>query len=338
MTIFISSLGFTIAGVNLITLAWTAFSRSITLIDVRPLHIEGVTFTTLDVLIVATCWLLIAALNATLSFTDLGRSIRAARGNPYLARIMGLEPDAIYLAVFAIGSLLCGAAGILDGARYAVQPNMGIRPVVFAFVVAFLGGTQSRPLVVGLAGLLIGLIESLSGLFVSPQWSSLVVFSVLFIYLVLRPLDLRAFRVRDTFRDARSGPRRVSITQGRAMDYWWDILNLVLIFSIFAISLNLLVGYTGQVSVAHAAFGAIGGYIAAYLSTKTGLDFWPALAAGAFGAGLAGVLMSLPALRLSPEYLVLLTIAVSSIVLAIVGAVGELGGAYGMIATQSRPI
>ena len=73
------------------------------------------------------------------------------------------------------------------------------------------------------------------------------------------------------------------------MDYWWDILNLVLIFSIFAISLNLLVGYTGQVSVAHAAFGAIGGYIAAYLSTKTGLDFWPALAAGAFGAGLAGV-------------------------------------------------
>ena len=122
------------------------------------------------------------------------------------------------------------------------------------------------------------------------------------------------------------------------MDYWWDILNLVLIFSIFAISLNLLVGYTGQVSVAHAAFGAIGGYIAAYLSTKTGLDFWPALAAGAFGAGLAGVLMSLPALRLSPEYLVLLTIAVSSIVLAIVGAVGELGGAYGMIATRAADL
>jgi branched-chain amino acid transport system ATP-binding protein/branched-chain amino acid transport system permease protein len=47
------------------------------------------------------------------------------------------------------------------------------------------------------------------------------------------------------------------------MDYWWDILNLVLIFSIFAISLNLLVGYSGQVSIAHAAFGAIGGYTAA---------------------------------------------------------------------------
>ncbi len=119
------------------------------------------------------------------------------------------------------------------------------------------------------------------------------------------------------------------------MDYWWDILNMVLIFSIFAISLNLLVGYTGQVSIAHAAFGAIGGYTAAYLSARTGLAFWPALAAGALGAGLAGVLMSLPALRLSPEYLVLLTIAVSSIVLAIVGAVPELGGAYGMIASKA---
>jgi branched-chain amino acid transport system permease protein len=119
------------------------------------------------------------------------------------------------------------------------------------------------------------------------------------------------------------------------MDYWWDILNLVLIFSIFAVSLNLLVGYTGQVSVAHAAFGAIGGYTAAYLSANFGLAFWPALAAGTFGAGAAGVLISFPALRLSPEYLVLLTIAFSSIVLAIVGAVPELGGAYGMIATKA---
>src|ERR1700733_9328160 len=118
------------------------------------------------------------------------------------------------------------------------------------------------------------------------------------------------------------------------MDYWWDILNLVLIFSVFAISLNLLVGYTGQVSIAHAAFGAIGGYTAAYLSAQIGLPFWPALVAGALGAGFAGVLMSLPALRLSPEYLVLLTIAVSSIVLAVVGAVPELGGAYGMISSK----
>lgn len=192
LTIFISSLGLTIAGINLITLARTAFSRSIALIPVQPLHLGEVSFTTLDVVIVVISWLLIAVLAGSLRFSDLGRSIRATRSNPHLARILGLDPDVIYLVAFAIGSLLCGVAGILDGARFAVNPNMGIRPVVFAFVVAFLGGMRSGPLVDGLAGLFIGLVESLSGLFVSPQWSSLVVFSVLFIYLVLRPLDLRA--------------------------------------------------------------------------------------------------------------------------------------------------
>ena len=122
------------------------------------------------------------------------------------------------------------------------------------------------------------------------------------------------------------------------MDYWWDILNLVLIFSIFTISLNLLVGYAGQVSVAHAAFGAVGGYLAAFLSAKANWSFWAVLLAGATGAGIVGVMMSLPALRLAPEYLVLLTIAVSSIVLTIVGAVPQLGGAYGMIADKSADL
>ena len=194
LTIFISSLGLTIAGINLITLAWTAFSRSIELVPLQPLNLGAVSFTSIDATLVVVSWLLIAALSGLLSFSDLGRSIRAARGNPHLARILGLDPDAIYLSVFALGSLLCGAAGILDGARFAVQPSMGIRPVMFAFVVAFLGGTRSGPIVVELAGLFIGLVESLSGLFVSPQWSSLVVFSVLFVYLVLRPIDFRALR------------------------------------------------------------------------------------------------------------------------------------------------
>jgi branched-chain amino acid transport system ATP-binding protein/branched-chain amino acid transport system permease protein len=122
------------------------------------------------------------------------------------------------------------------------------------------------------------------------------------------------------------------------MDYWWDILNLIAIFSVFAISLNLLLGYTGQVSVAHAAFGAIGGYLAAYLSIHAGVGFLPGLLIGAAGAGLVGVVVSLPALRLSSEYLILLTIAVSSIVLSIVGAVTALGGNLGLVSSSSADL
>ena len=62
--------------------------------------------------------------------------------------------------------------------------------------------------------------------------------------------------------------------------YWVDVGNQVLIFFIFAISLNLLMGYAGQVSIAQAAFGAVGGYVAAYLSTKHGWSFLPAIGSG----------------------------------------------------------
>src|SRR5712691_2011751 len=194
LTVFISSLGVTIAGINLITLVWTSGSRSLGLVSLVPLHVGNVSFTSLDLFLVATAWLLIAALAGVLRGTDLGRTIRAVRGNPTLARIMGTDPARIYLVVFAIGSLLCGFAGILNGARFAVLPDMGDRPVMFAFVVAFLGGTRRSPFAIGLAGLFIGVIESLSGYWVSPQWTSLVVFSVLFVYLILQPVDLRSLR------------------------------------------------------------------------------------------------------------------------------------------------
>jgi branched-chain amino acid transport system permease protein len=118
------------------------------------------------------------------------------------------------------------------------------------------------------------------------------------------------------------------------MQYWLDILNTVLIYSVFAISLNLLLGYAGQVSVAHAAFGAIGGYLAAYLAVHAGVGFLPGCVIGGVGAGIVGLVVSLPAMRLSTEYLILFTIAISSIVLTIVGAVPALGGAEGIVAPQ----
>ena len=64
LTIFISSLGLTIAGVNLITLAWTAFSRSIELVPLRPLNLGTITFTSIEAILVVVSWLLILALSA----------------------------------------------------------------------------------------------------------------------------------------------------------------------------------------------------------------------------------------------------------------------------------
>jgi len=113
--------------------------------------------------------------------------------------------------------------------------------------------------------------------------------------------------------------------------YWVDITNQVLIFFIFAVSLNLLMGIAGQVSIAHSAFGAIGGYAAAYLAVKNGWSFLPCVGVGMGFALAAGLVVSLPALRLSSDYLILLTIAVQAIILVVITGVSALGGQYGLV-------
>lgn len=114
-------------------------------------------------------------------------------------------------------------------------------------------------------------------------------------------------------------------------DYHVDILNQILLYSIFALSLNLLLGYAGQASIAHAAFGAIGGYIAGYLSAKSGVSFVPSVLLAVGGSFIFGTIISVPALRLSGDYLILVTLAISTIVTSIIIAWSKLGGAYGLL-------
>lgn len=106
--------------------------------------------------------------------------------------------------------------------------------------------------------------------------------------------------------------------------------NTVLIFSIFALSLNLLLGYAGQVSVAHAAFGAVGGYTVGYLFLEHDVGLVPGLVVGVFLAALVGLVVGLPALRLSTEFLILLTLAAQTIIITLITTSSSLGGTYGL--------
>jgi ABC-type branched-subunit amino acid transport system permease subunit len=107
-------------------------------------------------------------------------------------------------------------------------------------------------------------------------------------------------------------------------------LDQVLIFVCFAVSLNLLQGYAGQVSVAHAAFGAVGGYALGYLVLNAHVGALEAMLAGTLGAALVGAAVAFPALRLTTEWLILLTLAVQTIIMSLVTTVSALGGTYGL--------
>jgi branched-chain amino acid transport system permease protein len=92
-------------------------------------------------------------------------------------------------------------------------------------------------------------------------------------------------------------------------DYYLSIINLSLIAIVGALGLNILVGYTGQISVGHAAFMSVGAYTAANLAVKLGLPFWVTLPAGGLMAAFIGALVGIPSLRIKGLYLAIATLA-----------------------------
>jgi branched-chain amino acid transport system permease protein len=91
--------------------------------------------------------------------------------------------------------------------------------------------------------------------------------------------------------------------------YWLDVLNRIGIAIIGAIGLNILVGFTGQISIGHAAFLAVGAYSTAILETKAGLPFWLAIPLAAAVTSVFGLVFGVPALRLKGLYLAIATLA-----------------------------
>lgn len=122
------------------------------------------------------------------------------------------------------------------------------------------------------------------------------------------------------------------------MQIWLNYLVQILIYSGFAVSLNLLLGYAGQVSVAHAAFGAVGGYTMGYTASVHGWPFLVGALLGVVIALVAGFALALPAMKLAVEYLILLTLAVAFVILGVLSTFSQLGGTYGLIGIPSANV
>jgi ABC-type branched-subunit amino acid transport system ATPase component/ABC-type branched-subunit amino acid transport system permease subunit len=118
------------------------------------------------------------------------------------------------------------------------------------------------------------------------------------------------------------------------MGQTFDYLDQIIIYATFAMSLNLVQGYTGQASIAQAAFGAVGGYAAAILSVRAGVTFVLALLIGMAFGFIAGVLLSLPALGVGPDFIILLTLAFAYIVTSLLSTIRYFGGQFGIIALK----
>ena len=116
----------------------------------------------------------------------------------------------------------------------------------------------------------------------------------------------------------------------RIMSSFWQLNSIIIgINVIMAVSLNLINGYTGQFSLGHAGFMAVGAYVGVVLTTFFHLPFAVALIAGGAAAGFLGFLVGIPTLRLRGDYLAIATLGMSEIIRISIMNIDYVGGAAG---------
>ena len=114
--------------------------------------------------------------------------------------------------------------------------------------------------------------------------------------------------------------------------YYLGMVNFMIMYSILALSLNLIMGYTGLLSLGHAAFYGIGGYTTAILMVKYGFAFLPSLFLSALFALICGVIIGIPTKEVRGDYFCLLTIAFGEIFRLVATAwIDFTGGAMGVV-------
>ncbi|HKC76651.1 MAG TPA: ATP-binding cassette domain-containing protein, partial [Chloroflexota bacterium] len=119
--------------------------------------------------------------------------------------------------------------------------------------------------------------------------------------------------------------------------YWTTNLILASTYAIATLGLTVVLGYTGQISLAQGAFYGIGAYVVALLTTRAGLDFWIALLAALLFSSLLGLLLGLVTLRISGHYLAMVTISFQVIVTLVLSNWVELTGGPDGVTGIMRP-
>lgn len=306
--------------------------------------------TGVDFLIIAVSLAVMAGLMLFLSRTWMGKALRATAQDPEAAQQMGINVPLMRQFSFGLAGALGALAGVLIGMYYmSVFPQMGIPYGLKGFAAALLGGLSSIPgAIVG--GILLGIFESLASGYVGEGWRDVIAFSVLLLVLIVRPHGLFGNKSLDALggaSGASGGIPTTSVvasmagstgrTKQRLIDLPLPVLlavialfallpmlsgsNYVLqvgvqaaIYAMLAVSLTLLTGSAGVISIGHAAFFGVGAYAAALASRAWGIPAEAALLlAGGAGAVFAMVLYW-PTIRLSGHTVGLATLAIGQIV------------------------
>ncbi len=311
----------------------------------------GVSIGWLDLLILGATVLSAAGLFLFLKFSRMGQALRATAQDSEAAQQMGVPVNRVNALAFALASALGGLAGVLVGLYYnSVFPSMGFQAGLKGFTACVLGGLGNLPGAMA-GGLVLGVSESLGVAVFGSSARNLVAFALLLAALLWRPQGLFAGRRRSLPPEPLTGtflpvskairlplPTVLGLLALAAVlpilvpnPYILQIGTNAWILALFAVSLTLVAGTSGILSLGHAGLMAIGAYASGLLTLRLGWPFEASFLAAGLIASALGTLLASPALRLKGHYLSIATLALGEIVnQTILNAEPVTGGAMGL--------
>ena len=190
MVLLLASFGVYIFLQNLIALI---YGNQVLVLRTGPIR-EGYTIlnaviTPIQIMILVVSILLMFLLWFFIQKTKLGKAMRAVADDPLAASVVGINPDKIILASFAIGSALAGVAGILISLETNLEPMMGFSALLKGIIAAIIGGIGSIPGAM-FGGFFLGLAENLGIWKIPSVWKDFISFVILIIFLLVRPNGL----------------------------------------------------------------------------------------------------------------------------------------------------
>lgn len=288
-----------------------------------------------------------AGLAALFRFTAIGLQMRAVVESPRMAELSGIRAERISAFAWALSSLFAGMAGVLIAPRFnTLAANDFFNLVVVAIAAAAIGRLVSLPRAL-IGGLALGILIALVNTFL-PRWSDTVTwlrplqenvtpampFVVLFGVLVLWPSIRRARDATDPLSGVDPPPPSLAaITRSEVLTRatrifalvffavvglvvftsadrsWLFLVTQAVILTTIYLSITVITGFAGQISLCQGTFAAIGGFTVFQLVDRFDMSVLLAALIGALIAAVVGAVLSLPVLRLGGVWVAIATLA-----------------------------
>ena len=324
----VATVGITVVLQALVLLRWGTGPKSVPqVLYNEPIEVLGARIPA-DRFILAGIALLIGLLLAAMfRFTLFGVATRAAQENEKGAMLLGYSPSVLGAANWMLASVLAGLLGVLAAPITALNPTNYILFIIPALGAALIGGFNSVFLVT-LAALALGIFDSLFllwrtewGWFPDVGAQQAFPFLVVIVVIVIRGRSLpERGSVSIGHMPRAPAPRHVGLTSAILLPVlaiavlwapfeWRSALINSMIGTLIALSLVLLVGYLGQISLAQLAYAGVAAFSLSYFAEDLGLPFPIAPLLAALVACGVGVLTAIPSLRARGVQLAVITLA-----------------------------